>query len=333
MTANRSFKQRVRARSRRTGESYTAALRHFRSTQGATVTDPSTPSSPIRRAALQLAVAQTSAHHDPEDRDGFAAAGAEVRDLMQQAAEAGADMIQFPEATMCFPHKQAFSSDPDRLAVADWTRFAWDALAEQIHLVRASARRLELWTVLGAQRRPEVPGRADDGAAWSRPMSSLWVIGPAGQVAGCYDERLLSRTKRDYLYAAGEGPLLVEISGIRFGFASGLEVLFPAVFDHYEQAGADAVLFSTAGPGDPADAESLTTPAQTLARLNGFWIGYAAPNPTAPWAPAGIIDPAGRWAARCPAEDRPAITICEVGPRPETAGREWRRAMLATSVR
>ena len=104
MTAYRSLKRRVRARAARTGEAYTTALRHLRTVEGATV-----PTSQPNPAALRVAVAQTTLRHDPTDVDAFRAAGAEVQSLMRRARAQDADLVHFPEATLCFPAKLALS--------------------------------------------------------------------------------------------------------------------------------------------------------------------------------------------------------------------------------
>ena len=277
---------------------------------------------PARDAArIRLAVAQTTFRTDPGDREAFRSAGAEVRQLMEQAHAAGAELVQFPEATLCFPDKWALSPDPDVLREADWTRFAWDALEREVVEIRAAARTAGLWTVLGAQRRAADPIAV-------RPTSSLLVIDPAGEVVLGYDERLLSRSKQRYLYAPGTEAAVIEISGLRIGLTSGLEVLFPTLFSDYEARGVDAVLFSTAGPADPTEAESLASSARTHAHQNGIRVGYAVPSDKAPYAAAGVIAPDGTWASRCPAEVRPSIAVAEIAARPEHPGRDWRRSML-----
>jgi predicted amidohydrolase len=318
MTANRALKRRVRARARRTGESYTAALRHFRSHQGETV--PTTPDLP----QLRLAVAQTTFRTEPGDTQAFREAGAEVRRLMGEARAVDADVIQLAEATLCFPDKRALSRDPDQLTEADWTRFAWESSEDEIEQIRSAAASLRLWTVLGAQQRhqSDPPG--------NRPTTSLLVIDPEGTVVARYDERLLSRSKQAYLYAAGTHGVVIDVLGLRIALASGLEVLFPHLFSDYERQGVDCVLFSTAGPGDPTEADSLASSARTHALQNGMWVGYAVPSDKAPYAPAGIIAPGGAWAARCPTRVTPAIAVSDVTRRPEHPGRTWRRDMLET---
>jgi predicted amidohydrolase len=276
-------------------------------------------------AQLRLAVAQTTFRTAPADVGAFQDAGAEVRRLMGQARAAGADVIQFPEATLCFPDKRSLSRDHDQLTEADWTRFAWESSETEVDHIRATAGSLRLWTVLGAQQRnPADPSE--------RPTSSLLVIDPTGTIVARYDERLLSRSKQAYLYAAGTEGVVIDVLGVRIGLASGLEVLFPHVFSDYESKDVDCVLFSTAGPGEPAEADSLASSARTHALQNGIWVGYAVPSDKAPYASAGIIAPGGAWAARCTSEVTPAVAVAEIGTRPDHPGRTWRRNLLQSQA-
>ena len=122
--------------------------------------------------------------------------------------------------------------------------------------------------------------------------------------------------------------MVIDVQGVRIALASGLEVLFPQVFSDYERQDVDCVLFSTAGPGEPAEADTLASSARTHALQNGIWVGYAVPSDKAPYAAAGIIAPGGAWAARCPSEVTPAIAVTEISTRPDHPGRTWRRDLL-----
>lgn len=321
MTANRAFKKRVRARAAQTGESYTAALRHIRSDQGATV--PTTePTHPTEIPSVRIAVAQTTPLEDPRDAAGMHSRGAEIRALMRRAHDGGARLVHLPEAALCFPSKLLMSSVPGELAESDWTRFDWSTHDAEVDAIRAEARSLGLWTVLGAPTRATQPERSP------RPRLSVLVIDPTGATAARYDERLLSRTKQTYMYEAGTEAVTVTIDGLVFGLLSGLEGLFGDLISDYEAAGADCVLYSTAGPGDPGAEESLSSSAAVAARQNGLWVSYAVHADKAPGAPSGLASPDGRWAARCVDQDTPALAFADIAPRPEGGPREWRRAML-----
>jgi hypothetical protein len=129
MTQNANFKRRVRARAAKTGESYTAALMHFRSNFSGD-TGPETRS-------LRLAVAQTTFHNDPRDIDGLRRSGMEMRDLMRQARMAGARLVHFPEGATCSPNKRIMSIDgPGSIGPADWSRYEWAVLRQELDATR-----------------------------------------------------------------------------------------------------------------------------------------------------------------------------------------------------
>jgi predicted amidohydrolase len=97
-------------------------------------------------------------------------------------------------------------------------------------------------------------------------------------------------------YTPGSGPVTFEVDGLRFGCAMGIEVPFPEVW---------------------AD--------------NGLWVSFVMSAQHSAAAPAGIIAPDGRWAARYPADGHPALAIAGIDNRPEsidiavTKARPWRR--------
>jgi predicted amidohydrolase len=311
MTSNTNLKRRVRARAAKTGQSYTTALRHVR----ANPADDATP----RR--VRLAVAQSVVLDDPRSGDALRESGRHVRRLMAEAREAGASIVHFPEGATCAPHKRVMSvNGPDEVGPADWSRFAWDVLAEELKAIARQARELRLWTVLGSVHRLTPP---------HRPHNSLYAISDQGKVATRYDERLLSKTKISYMYAPGSVPCTFEAGGMRFGCALGIEVHFPEIFAEYERLGVDCVLFSTTG-GAPGDGAVFATEAQGHAAANGYWVGFAVPAGLGPTAPAGVIGPAGEWLARCPADGTIAVAdLDESAEDVETAvfrARPWRRA-------
>lgn len=321
MTANKHFKRRVRARVARTGESYTAALRHLRALRGASVTTMTTHDTPVdqRPVRLRLAVAQTTHRGTFDDVAGFTAAGEEIRRLMSRAHEQGARLIQFCEATLCFPDKRLLSSDPDTVAEADWSRFPWEALRAELDAIATHAGRLGLWTVIGAQHRLSEP---------HRPHTGLYVIDDQGRVVTRYDERVLSPTKAQFLFTPGTRPVVVEVDGFRLGLTSGLEVHVPELFATYADAGVHGVLFSTAGPGDATHAGAFAREAAAIAAQHAIWVGFAAPTVTAPYAPSGIIAPTtGEWVVRGPEREEPAVVVADLEVAPDDPYRYWRRWM------
>ncbi|TSE14144.1 carbon-nitrogen hydrolase family protein [Mesorhizobium intechi] len=306
MTQNGNLKRRVRARAAKTGESYTAALRHVR------------PTLPDRSEAksVRLAVAQTSLFNDPRDVSGLRASGMEMRRLMRDAHKAGARLVHFPEGATCSPNKRIMSETaPKEIGDADWTRFEWVVLREELEAIRVVARDLRLWTVFGSVHQLTPP---------HRPHNSLYVISDLGELVTRYDERLLSNTKISFMYAPGKGPATFEIDGARFGCTLGMEAHYPEVFAEYEKLDVDCVLFSTTGE-TPSAAPAFAAEVLGHAASNTYWVSYSAHAAQSATTPSGIAAPNGQWAARCPANGNPAISVADIRTDPENLARPWRR--------
>ena len=294
MTANRNFKRRVRARAAKTGESYTTALRYFRPTPLGDVMPENHPTT------LRLAVAQTTVYGDPRHPAKLRASGNELRQLMRQAHDAGARVVHFTEGATCFPNKYLMSvKGPDEVAEADWSRYQWDVLTEELASIAALARELKLWTVLGSVHRLTPP---------TRPHNSLYVISDRGTVATRYDERTLSTTKITYLYTPGSTPVTFKVDGFRFGCALGMDVHFPELFSEYERLDVDCVLLSHNTAGTEPDT-TTTTEVRGHAAINKYWISFAVIADASPVVPSGVLTPAGDWAAQCRADGAPALTV------------------------
>ncbi|WP_116949468.1 carbon-nitrogen hydrolase family protein [Jiangella endophytica] len=309
MTAHRNLKRRVRARSAKTGESYTAALRHVRPVRGGDDDPPG--------AALRIAVAQSTVRDDPTDVGGLRASAAEVRRLLRDAAAAGARLVHFTEGALCFPSKLVLSElGPDEVGPSDWSRAEWAVLQEELGRIAALSGELSVWTVIAAPHRRPGP---------DRPYNSLYVVSDQGTVAARYDERTLSNTKISYMYTPGSGPVTVDVDDYRFGLALGMDVHFPELFTEYERLDVDGVLVSYETGGVPGR-ETVATEARGYAAANSYWISLAVPaDRSGPHA--GVIGPRGDWSAAGPADGSPAVVVTEVHRDDALSpyARDWRR--------
>jgi predicted amidohydrolase len=309
MTAKRNFKSRVRARAAKTGESYTAALRHFRTTpRGETMPKTTT---------LRLSVAQLAVHLDPGDTTALHDSGEQIRRLMRDAHAAGARLLHLPEGALTCPGKREMSSTgPDNVGPADWDRADWTTLADELRAITVLAGELRLWTVLGSPH-PLTPPR--------RPHLSLYVISDDGAIATRYDERMLSNTKVSHMYTPGSQPVTFTVDGVRFGCAMGMEATYPEVFLEYERLDVDCVLFSTHGSGNPANDAPFALQSQALAAAASYWVSYSGTAEDAPNAPSGVITPNGDWLTRCPPGPTAAIATADLDLTAENYARPWRR--------
>jgi predicted amidohydrolase len=306
MTQNANFKRRVRARAAKTGESYTAALRHFQ--RGA----PNGAAPEVR--SVRLAVAQSTVHDDPRDIGKLRDSGLEMRRLMREARQAGARLLHFPEGATCSPNKRIMSaSGREHIGPADWSRFEWTVLREELAATTALARELGLWTVFGSVHQLSGP---------RRPHNSLYIVSDRGELVTRYDERMLSNTKISFMYTPGSIPMTFEVDGLRFGCALGMEAHFPEIFIDYERLDVDCVLFSTI---TSADGPTFAVEMQGHAASNNYWASFSLPAQHSLTAPSGIVAPGGRWAAQCPTDGTSAIAVADIHTDQADPARPWRR--------
>lgn len=309
MTKNGNLKRRVRARTAKTGESYTAALKHIRQP-----TDKSASSS------IRLAVAQSSLFTDPRDISALHASAMEMRSLMKEARKAGARLVHFPEGATCSPNKRVMSENgPREIGPSDWGRLEWAVLREELDLTSKLAKELQLWIVFGSVHRLTPP---------HRPYNSLYVISDRGELVTRYDERMLSNTKISFMYSPGKVPVTFDVHGVRFGSVLGMEAHYPEIFAEYERLEADCILFSTTGE-TPLTAPAFAAEVLGNAASNTYWVSYSAHAPQSVAAPSGIAAPNGQWVARCPADGAPAIIIADIIIDRQNPARPWRRKARA----
>lgn len=248
---------------------------------------------------LRLAVAQSTVPEDPTDHGALRAAGQEIRALMAEAAEAGAQLVQFPEGAITYPSKHVMAAGPDgTLVPADWSRAAWGVMREEAESVAALAGDLRLWTAFGSIHSLTPP---------NRPHNSLFIVSDLGKLVARYDKRYLSHTEVSYLYTPGREPVVFEVDGIRIGCALCVEANFPPLFAEYERMEVDCMLVSVM-----VDDAPRARVAQAYGTLYSYWLGYAVPAQFSATVPSGIVAPGGRWLAQCPADGQPALAIADI---------------------
>ncbi|MER7500808.1 carbon-nitrogen hydrolase family protein [Nonomuraea pusilla] len=248
---------------------------------------------------FRLAVAQTVVPEDPTEPATLRESGAGIRDLMREAAAAGARLVQFPEGAVTYPGKHVMSSGPPgALAASDWSRVPWDVLREEAEAIACLAGELRLWVAFGSIHPLTAP---------NRPHNSLYVVSDRGSLVTRYDKRFLSDTEVSFMYSPGSSPVVFEIDGVRFGCALCVEAEFPEVFAEYERLDVDCVLLSVM-----VDDAARALVVQAYGRLYGYWVGYAVPAQFSATVPSGIVAPGGRWLERCAGDGRPALAVADL---------------------
>lgn len=220
--------------------------------------------------ALPVAAAQSRIAADVREN------GRHVRNLMGQAAAAGARLVQFPEGAL---------SGYAKAQVTAWDAVEWAALDEEVAATAEAAGRLGVWAVVGCNHRLTPP---------LRPHNGLLVISDGGRVVARYGKRLCSHTELASWYTPGVDPVTFEVDGIRFGCALCIEVCFPELFAEYERLGVHCVLLSSYSE-DPVHGLM----ARAHAATNCYWVGLSTPAQCSRGLPGAIFGPDGSVVAGC----------------------------------
>lgn len=194
---------------------------------------------------MRIALAQVVAGTVPVDNLAL------VRERAERAADAGAELVAFPEAMMAsFATRSADIAEP---LDGPWA-----------HGVRQVAHDLGIAVVAGmfTPGAPREPGEDGTGGR-RRARNTLLVVDHAGGIAATYDKIHLFDAwgfVESRHVEPGDAPVLVTLGGVRFGLATCYDVRFPELFKHLAHSGAEVILVPASwanGPGKAAQWRAL----------------------------------------------------------------------------
>ncbi len=243
---------------------------------------------------MRIAVAQVCSSTVPEGNLVL------IRSALSDAA--GADLVVFPEATMA-----SFATRLSDVAEPLDGPFA--------RAVRALAADFGTTVAVGMF----TPGSRRSGGV-DRPArcrNTLFVTGAAGEWS--YDKLHLFDAfgfAESDTVEPGDGPVLVEVAGVRLGLAICYDVRFPELFKAYARSGADAVLV----PASWADGSDKVDQWTTLVRARAldstcFVVACGQAEPAASGRPAKPGTPLGVGHSIAVAPD--GRVLHEAGAAPE----------------
>lgn len=258
---------------------------------------------------MRIALAQILSGTDPSANLGL------VEEYTRRAADAGARLVLFPEATMCrFGVPLAPVAEPLDGPWADG--------------VRAAAERAGIVVVAGMYR------PADDG----RVTNTLIAAGPG--VDAHYDKIYLydafgfaeSRT-----VAPGREPVLIEVDGVHVGLTLCYDVRFPELFVELAQQGAQLITVHASWGAGPGKLDQWTLLARARAIDTTAYIaavGQAYPgDEIAASGPTGVggslvCSPTGEVLASAGADPQLVVTDLDLA-----AGQKTRETIAVLSNR
>ncbi len=198
-----------------------------------------------------------------------------IQGRMEQAAEDGVKLIQFPEGALSGYVKEQIS---------DWSEVDWIALDDELSAIQALAKELSMWVVLGAAHRQQKP---------KRPLNSLYVISNEGKIHTRYDKRIISNTEAKDWFDRGKSASIFTVDGWKIGLALCLEVHFSELFEQYRRMGVHAVLLSAY-----SDNPIFEVTARAHASMNTIWLGYSVPVIKGGEVKSSLIGPDGSIVAQ-----------------------------------
>jgi predicted amidohydrolase len=216
---------------------------------------------------MRIAVAQILSGTDPADNLRL------VRDYTGWAAESGASLVVFPEATMCrFGVPLAPIAEP---VDGPW--------ANGVRRIAADAG----ITVVVGMFTP-----ADDG----RVHNTLLAVGPAGSGTDAHYDKIhlydaFGFTESNTV-APGHEPVVIGVDGLEVGLTTCYDLRFPALFTTLARRGAQLIVVSASWAAGPGKLEQWTLLARARALDSTSYIvaaGQAYPGePLASSAPTGV---------------------------------------------
>ena len=249
---------------------------------------------------MKLAVAQICSTTDPPANLAL------VREYAGRAAGLGAELVVFPEATMC-----SFARRPD--AVAE----SWDGpWASGVREIAA-----ELGIVVAAGLFTTVPGE--------RVTNSLLVTGPG--VEARYDKIHLFDAlgyRESERIAPGTEPVVVEAGGVKVGPAICYDIRFPALFTQLARSGAEVIVVPASwapGPNKVHQWRTLVTARAMDSTCFVVGCGQARPAGAEDSRPTGVghslmVDPLGTVLLEL--GDEPDLAVIDLDPAEVVAARK-----------
>lgn len=248
---------------------------------------------------MRIAVAQIVTGEDPQQNLRL------VEEWTLKAAEAGAEIVVFPEAT-----QRSFGYSLKPIAEDPWGPWA--------EAVRMIGQRCGVVVVVGmfTPGAPDVEGR-------QRVKNTLLAVGPSVYVS--YDKLHLYDAfgfQESRTVEAGDRLVRFETRGLTFGLATCYDIRFPQLFQAHARAGAHATLLPASWAAGPGKVEHWRTLAVARALDSTQYViacGQGLPSAAGVTAPEGaptgvghsmIISPTGEILAE--AGDGPELLVADI---------------------
>jgi deaminated glutathione amidase len=205
-----------------------------------------------------------------------------------------ADVVHFPECALSgYPGSDMSSLD----------NFKWDELFRATDSIKALAKELKIWVILGSMHRL---------SGINKPHNSLYLINPEGDIADRYDKRFCTGTDLNF-FSPGDHFVTFNINGVNCGLLICYDIRFPELYLQYRKLNTDVIFQSfynarqKKGGIHPIIMHII---AQAMAANNYFYMSLTNSSAIESW-PCYFITPDGLVKNRL-TENEPGILISDL---------------------
>ncbi len=217
-----------------------------------------------------------------------------IMEQMVSAHDSGAHIAHFPECALSgYPGVDMKTLDG----------FDWQMLHHYTDTIMGLAKTLNMWVLLGSMHMLE---------EGFKPMNSLYVINPSGEIIDRYDKRFCTNGDLNY-FSAGDHFVVFDLNGIKCGLLICFDVRFPELYREYRKLDVDMIFQSFYNarqkPGG-IHPKIMPVTSQARAATNHFYMSLTNSSAPSSW-PCYFITPDGLVQNKLE-PDMPGILISEV---------------------
>lgn len=148
-----------------------------------------------------------------------------VRDFMHKAAGEEAHLLHTSEASLSGYPGSDFHT---------FEKYDWDSLRKETTGLRALAKDLKMWLVLGSAHFLD---------EHTKPTNCLYLIDPEGKIADRYDKCFCTGGDQKH-YSAGDRLVTRHIRGVKIGLAICYDICWPQLYIAYREQGVTVMVHS-----------------------------------------------------------------------------------------
>ena len=199
-----------------------------------------------------------------------------IKNQILEAKIKKADIVHFPECALSgYPGSDMQTLD----------NFNWDELFATTDSIRALAKELNIWVILGSMH------QLSDG---NKPHNSLYVINADGEIADRYDKRFCTEGDLQY-FSPGDHFVTFRLNDVNCGLLICYDIRFPELYREYRNLDTDIVFqsFYNARQGKGSiHPVIMPVTSQAMAASNYFYMSLTNSSASESW-PSHFITPDG----------------------------------------